>query len=113
MPAKREAVVVGPAVERGVLRGLAGRVQVGGQRTLDSGRALGHHRITPLVERQRLVPVVGEVARIRRREHVEVQVQRNVFERVDIQRLHVLPRPDQPEFLCTPEAESHRVVDLR
>src|SRR3984957_3821525 len=54
-----EAVVVGPAVKRRVLRRLSSGVEVGGQRPLDSGGALGNHRIAPLVSRQRLVAVVG------------------------------------------------------
>src|SRR6516165_9898220 len=46
-PARRDAgegesVVVGTTVERGVLCGLAGRLQVGDQRALDAGRALGY-----------------------------------------------------------------------
>lgn len=43
---QREAVVVGPTVERGVLRGLAGHLQIGDERALDTGRAFGHHRLT-------------------------------------------------------------------
>ena len=65
------------------------------------------------VGRTRQVAVQGEVARVGRADHVEVQVQRNVFQFFHIERLHVVVGSDQPLFLAAEEREPHRVVNRR
>ena len=85
-PRPGEPVIVGSAVKRCVLGRLTRGLEVLDQGPLNSGRALRHPgRALTIVGCSRLIAVVGEVTGVRRTNHVEVQIQRNVFERFDVE----------------------------
>ena len=110
----REVVIVRAGVERRVFGGLSGDRQIGDQRALDSCRSLRYPRRALIGGRRGgLISVVGEVSRVRRGEHVEVQIQRDVLQPIFVKRLNVLLGTDEPQFLCPPEREPHGILSRR
>src|SRR5690606_7044727 len=105
-----ELAVVGAAVEAGAfgLHALLG--ERGHEVRLDLGGAL---RTRTGAFPVGVVAVVDEVAGVRRADHVEVQVERDVQLLFEGQALHVLGGADQAGLLGTPPREADRVLHVR
>src|SRR5690606_2828109 len=105
-----ELAVVGAAVEVGAfgLHALLG--ERGHEVRLDLGGAL---RTRTGAFPVGVVAVVDEVAGVRRADHVEVQVERDVQLLFEGQALHVLGGADQAGLLGTPPREADRVLHVR